>query len=93
MDIDTIKRINREALEAAKKAQNKYTDENHMMMYVLSVLAGIVSYFFMQKYQPSFLMTNTNGGGVLEFNKTRGVIASVIVGLVFLLLYNMLFGK
>jgi hypothetical protein len=53
MDIESIKRINREALRAAQAAEGgsyEKVDNQQMMMYAVAVAVAALAYFVMQKY-------------------------------------------
>lgn len=91
MDLKTIQRINRDALDAALESQGKSSsDDKEMTMYLVALASAVVAYFLFQYYQPEFVLTVQNG--VRVFDKTRALIASVVVGLLVLLGYN-LFSK
>ena len=89
MDLETIKRINRDALRAAQEAEggSMKIDNNQMMMYAVAVAVAVAVYFLLQNYQPEFVMSTVNGQK--QFDMTRAVIASVVAGLVVILGYHM----
>lgn len=90
MDPETIKRINRDALRAAQEAEGEYSenvDNQQLMMYAVAVGVAIVAYLLMQHYKPNFVMATVNGQK--QFDQTRAVIASVVVGLLVILGYHL----
>jgi len=91
MDIESIKRINREALRAAQAAEGssyEKVDNQQMMMYAVAVAVAALAYFVMQKYKPEFVMSTVDG--VKQFDQMRAAIASVIAGLLVILGHHLL---
>lgn len=95
--METIKRINREALSAAqsstgmssKGSYRSYgSDNTQMYVYLGALAAAVASYFLLQNYQPNFVMT-TDGNGMKMFDQTRAMILSAVVGLVVVVGYHM----
>ena len=96
MDLETIKRINRDALRAAKEAQgesmsifSEKIDNQMFLMYVLAVVVGFLAYYLLQRYSPAIVMYTENGQKV--FDKTKAVIVSVIVSLILVVLYHLVY--
>ena len=90
MDLNTIKSINQSALRAAKEAEGESgVGDNQMTMYLVAVAVAVVAYFLMHCYKPYFVMM-TDADGQTKFDQTRAVIASVVVGGLVLLGYNMM---
>lgn len=90
MDLETIQKINRDALKAAKDAQDggeDYMDKKHMYMYLAAAVAGALAYYLFQHYDFRYVMVEKDGKKV--FDKTRGVVFSVIVALLVLLAMQM----
>ena len=88
MDLETIKRINRDALRAAQEANGGYKiDNNQMMMYGIAIAVAVAVYFLLQNYQPGFVMSTVNGQK--QFDMTRAAITAVVAGLVVILGYKM----
>lgn len=90
MDLETIQKINRDALKAAKDAQNggeDYTDKKHMYMYLAAAVAGATAYYLFQRYEFRYAMVEKDGKKV--FDKTRGVVFAVVVALLVLLAMQM----
>lgn len=91
MDLETIKRINREALEAAKAANGHHSDSllglsldnTSLLVYGVAVLVGVVAYYLLHRYQPMVVTRVENGLRV--FDQTRAIIASVVAGLLVVL--------
>jgi hypothetical protein len=94
MDIETIKRINRTALDEAKAALGEHGsfsestfDNNQMLVYFFALAVAVVVYFLLQKFQPNFVTSTVNG--VKSFDSTRAVISSIIAGLLVILLFHL----
>lgn len=89
MDLDAIKKINRDALRAAKESQNgeDYTDKQHMYMYLAAAVAAALAFYGAQRYEFSYAMVEKNGRK--EFDRTRGLIIAAIVALLVFLLCRM----
>ena len=95
MDLETIKRINRDALRAAQESEGVVPDEGvdnrQMIMYAVAVGVAVLAYFLLQNYKPDFVMSTSNGQK--EFDQTRAIIASVIAGLLVILGYHLFYKK
>jgi len=96
MDLETIKRINRDALRAAQEAEGESSysekiDNRQMIMYAVAVGAAVLAYFLLQNYKPNFVMSTTNGQK--QFDQTRAIIAAVVVGLLMILGYHLFLNK
>ena len=97
MDLETIKRINREALEAAKASNGSYSgsafglslDNTHLMVYALAAVVAGVCYYLLQQYQPELVTRVENGMRV--FDQTRAIVASVVAGLLVVLAHYLFF--
>lgn len=94
MDLETIKRINRDALRAAQESEgqsleSEKIDNQQMMMYAVAVGVAALAYFLMHHYQPDFVLSTKDGQK--QFDQTRAVIASVVVGLLVILAYHFLY--
>ncbi|KKL59416.1 hypothetical protein LCGC14_2215570 [marine sediment metagenome] len=96
MDLETIKRINRDALRAAQESEGETSefgklDNQQLIMYAVAVAIAVGAYFLLQNYKPDFVMSTENGQK--KFDQTRAIIASVVVGLVVILCYHFLYKK
>lgn len=91
MDTEQIKRVNREALRAAKEAEGSSSglDNTQLMMYGIAIAVAVLSYFLLQQYQPAFVMVAQNGQKT--FDMTRAIIISVVAGLLVILCYHFCF--
>lgn len=90
MDLETIQKINRDALKAAKDAQDggeDYMDKKHIYMYLAAAVGGVLSYYLFQRYEFRYAMVEKDGKKV--FDQTRGVIFAVVVALLVLLAAQM----
>jgi hypothetical protein len=90
MDSEDIKRINQQALAAAKAAQarsNTSLSSQHVV-YLVALLVAVAAYFALVSYQPT-LVTVQSATGVRVFDQTRAIVASVITGLLVLLAYHL----
>ena len=93
--METIKRINRDALKAAQEAAGETGSEyggnnNQMIMYLVAIAVAIGGYFLLKNYQPEFVMSVSGDNGTKQFDETRAMIASAIAGLVVILVYNLM---
>lgn len=88
--METIKRINREALEQAKKALGQTEAElenpHELTMYLFAVLLGVATFFALKYWEPAFVMTQDDAG-TMVFNQTRAIILSILVGLLLVVVY------
>lgn len=88
MDVETIKRINRDALRAAQEAESSVSlDNRQLMKYAVAVAIAVLAYYLMQHYQPDFVMVVKNGRR--EFDQMRAVVGAVVVGLLVLLGFHL----
>lgn len=90
MNLEDIKRINREALESAKGSVGEvdYTDNTHLMVYAGAVAVAVgVYYVLMNKYTPSLVTTTTNG--VETVDRNRVLAASLLAGLLVVVGYKL----
>jgi len=95
MNLEDIKRINREALNEAKgssaSTEMDYTDNRHLMLYGAGVAVAAVAYYLlMNKYTPELLMTTVNG--VKQVDRNRVIAASVLAGVVAVGGYHYMYG-
>lgn len=99
MDMETIKRINKEALETAKKSLGSHSGNNEMVLdpmccavYVIAVIISVSSYFILQNVKPTFLMkkVEVNNEQQMEFDVLKAIILSIILGLLVLLSHQLL---
>ena len=92
MDMETIKRINRDALRAAKEAQGEqegYSDlnlSNKLFKYSMAVVAAVVTYFLLKQYQPNIVKVTENG--VLVYDDKRAILFAAVVGVLSLFLVH-----
>ena len=96
MDLETIKRINRDALRAAQESEGESVfsekiDNKQMIMYVVAVAVATAVYFLLQNYKPDIVMSTSNGQK--NFDQTKAIIASVIAGLLVILCYHLFMKK
>lgn len=92
MDMETIKRINREALRAAQEAEaasKGCMGSNQMVVYLIAAGVAAATYLLLKQYQPKFVQVTENG--VSKYDEKRAVIAAVIAGLLVLLLNQVLY--
>ena len=61
MDLETIKRINREALRAAQESEGGQIDNKQIMTYAVAIAAAVLVYFLLQNYKPEFVMSTKDG--------------------------------
>ena len=91
--METIRRINRDALRAAQEAEGSYGGSyglggnNQLLTYAVAVGVAALAYFLLQQYKPDFVLSTKNG--VKQFDMTRAVIASVVAGLLTLLAFHL----
>ena len=93
MDLETIKRINRDALRAAQESEegseySEKVDNQQMIMYAVAAGVAVVAYFLLQNRKPDFVMSTIDGQK--QFDQMRAIIASVIAGLLVILGYNII---
>lgn len=94
MDLETIKRINRDALRAAQDAAGESGGATGMdtqtTMYIVAIIVAIAAYFILKQMQPEFVMSTSGDNGAKKFDETRAIIASIVAGLIVILIYNMM---
>ncbi len=100
MDLETIRRINRDALRAAKEAAGETEGETEgaagtglstqTTMYIVAIIVAIATYFLLKNVQPEFVMSTSGDNGIKKFDETRAIIASIVAGLIVILIYNMM---
>jgi hypothetical protein len=96
MDLETIKRINRDALRAAQESVgfSSYSgdvDNQQMIMYAVAVGVAVLIYFLLQNYKPDLVMSTSNGKK--QFDQTRAIISAVVAGLLVILGYHLFLKK
>ena len=96
MDLETIKRINRDALRSAQEAEGEsvgpvQVNNQQLIMYAVAVAVAVAAYFLLQNYKPDFVMSTENDQK--KFDQTRAIIASVVAGLVVILGYYFIYKK
>ncbi len=88
MDLETIKRINRDALRAAQESEGeKGEQQNQLVMYAIAVGLAVATYFLLQYFQLDFVMSTSDGEK--KFDQNRAIIASVVVGLLVIVGYHL----
>lgn len=98
MDMETIKRINRDALKAAQEAQGHssggldlgflHLDNQSLLMYAVAVGAAVLTYYLLQMYSPELVTSVHNGER--HFDQTRAALVSVAVGLLVVLGHHLM---
>jgi len=86
MDMETIKRINRDALRAAQEAEAgavSLVSSKHAPGYILAVVMSIVAYFALRQYQPDFVKSSQNGA--LVYDDKRSIGFAVLLGVLILI--------
>ena len=84
MDIETIKRINRDALRAAQESEgSENIDNKQMIVYAVAIGVAVLTYYLLHQYKPSIVMSTKDN--VKQLDQTRVIIASVVAGLLVLL--------
>ncbi len=86
MDMNTIKRINREALRQAQAAETQQS----LVSYLVAALIGVAAYFILRYYKPGFILSKDAAGQPIV-DQLKLVLASVAVALVVLILYHYVF--
>lgn len=89
--METIKRINRDALRAAQEAEaasNGCKGSNQLVIYLIAAGVAAATYFLLKQYQPKFVQVTENG--VSKYDEKRAIIAAVIAGLLVLLLKQLM---
>jgi len=86
MDIDTIKRINREALRQAQDAEKQQS----LTCYLVAALIGVAAYFAIRYYKPGFILSK-DAAGQPQIDQVKLVLAAVGCALVVLVAYHYLF--
>jgi hypothetical protein len=88
MDMETVRKINRAALEAARRSANldgdffKNPEDQKMLMNVaLALVAGALAYYLLMCY-PLDLLKVTDADGTRKLDHTRLLLASGLVALV-----------
>ena len=89
--METIKRINRDALRAAQEAESSSgcKGSNQLVVYLIAVGVAVATYLLLKQYQPNFVKVTENG--VSKYDDKRAIIAAVIAGLLVLLLNQLLY--
>lgn len=97
MDLETIKRINRDALRAAKQAAGEAESEvseffgsSQTTMYIVALAVAVGVFFFMRYMQFDFVMKDGPAPGNRVFDNVKGGLISVLVGLGVLVAYSMM---
>ena len=93
MDLETIKRINRDALRTAQEAsgsenRGKTLLNNDVVVYALAGVVAVAVYFLLQYYSPAVVTVTVNGEK--KFDQVRAIIIAVIAGLAVVLLQSLL---
>ena len=96
--METIKRINRDALRAAQEAEGYSSggldlgvvrlDNQSLLMYAVAVGAAVLTYYLLQMYSPE-LVTSVQDGE-RRFDQTRAALVSVAVGLLVVLGHHLM---
>ncbi len=94
MELETIKKINREALRRAQENEGGYSDfgqanNQQLIMYAVAVAIAVGTYFLLQNYKPDFVMSTVDGQK--QFDQTRTLIASAVAGLLAIMGYQFLY--
>jgi len=94
MDLETIKRINRDALRAAQEQGSGSSapsniNNQQMIMYFVALACAVAFYFILQSWRPNFVMSGEDSNR--QFDHGRAVIASIIVGLLVVLCYFLMY--
>ena len=88
MDLETIKRINRDALRVAKESSGEKAPENaidnQMTAYIVAILFTIGTYVLLRNIQPEFVMSVSRVDGSKVFDDFKAIIASILVGIIVL---------
>ena len=87
MDLETIKRINRDALRSAQSATGSAVSNQQLIS--VAVLAGIAVavYFALQSYQPEIVMS-VGPSGEKQFDQTRALVLSAVAGVLAFVAYR-----
>lgn len=92
MDLETIKRINREALRAAQEAEanggsSELFGNQQMMSYGVALAIAALTYFLLYSFKPKFVMSMKEG--VETFDQMRAILSAVAAGLLVILAYQL----
>jgi hypothetical protein len=77
MNMETIRRINREALDEARKSvgmEPEQSSDNQMLVYAAAVVVGLLVYYLLHTYSPSFVMVTKDN--VQTFDMLRAGLLS-----------------
>lgn len=85
--MDTIKRINREALRQAKDSEKS---QHHLTCYLVAAVLALVTYFALRYYKPGFVLSRGIAGQP-QVDQLKLVLASLAVALLIILGYHFLF--
>jgi zinc transporter ZupT len=91
MDLETIKRINRDALRAAQESEageSGQIDNKQIMTYAVAVAAAALVYFLLQTYKPEFVLSTKDG--VKTFDQMRAILSALAAGLLVILGFQFL---
>jgi len=82
--METVKRMNRASLKAAKEkfGLEGSSDNDQMMNLVVSVIAAVAVYFLLNKYRPEFVMKTNQDNGAKEVDQMRLWGVSLLVAVV-----------
>jgi hypothetical protein len=77
--------INQARAEKGLPPLNSQNDNNQMFMFLLAVVVAVASYFLLNHFKPGFVTVDSKGKK--QFDQARGVVASLVAGLLVLLVY------
>jgi hypothetical protein len=90
MDEQLARKLVRDSINSARAEKGLPpldSNNNQLLMYLLAVVVAVVSYYLLRNYKPNFVTVELNG--VKQFDQARGVVASIVAGLLVLLVYYM----